>query len=88
VTNFHSTALKSVSFDLLGDLKVFKGGLDPKFSITFDAEKFVLELEICGPLVATERDMKQNPKRVLKCSRTGYSIFIWHGNKETFLFLK
>ena len=33
VTNINSTNLKSISFDLLGDLRVFKGGLDPKYSI-------------------------------------------------------
>jgi hypothetical protein len=33
VTNVQSIGLKSISFDLLGDLKVFKGGIDPKYSI-------------------------------------------------------
>ena len=32
-TDLKATSLKSISFDLLGDLKVFKGGLDPKYSI-------------------------------------------------------
>ena len=32
-TNVKSTGLKSISFDLLGDLKVFNGGLDPKYSV-------------------------------------------------------
>ena len=37
-TNVQSTGLKSISFDLLGDLKVFKGGIDPKYSIIINQE--------------------------------------------------
>jgi hypothetical protein len=57
-TNLNTTALKSVSFDLLGDLKVFKGGLDPKYSIKYNDEILILEVEICGPYAATEKDQK------------------------------
>ena len=48
VTNINSTNLKSISFDLLGDLRVFKGGLDPKYSITKYSDKLHLDVEICG----------------------------------------
>jgi hypothetical protein len=56
ITNVSSTNLKSISFDLLGDLRVFKGGLDPKYSITKCNERFHLDVEICGPFYSTERD--------------------------------
>lgn len=44
---------KSISFDLLGDLKVFKGGLDPKYSIVIIQDKLHLEAELPGPFRVT-----------------------------------
>ena len=78
-TNLKTTALKSVSFDLLGDLKVFKGGLDPKYSIKYDAEFLILEVEICCPYAATEKDQNHNSNQIIKCPKTGNTIYEWHG---------
>lgn len=41
-TNLNTIHLKSISFDLLGDLKLFKGGLDPKYSINVNDKSLVL----------------------------------------------
>ncbi len=48
VTNIQSTNLKSISFDLLGDLRVFKVGLVPKYSLTKIDGRLHLDVEICG----------------------------------------
>lgn len=79
VTNLKTTILKSISFDLLGDLRVFKGGLDPKYSVTKFHDRLHLDVEICGPFHSTQRDKLKQAKRILQCARTGFSIFEWHG---------
>ena len=56
VTNINSTNLKSISFDLLGDLRVFKVGLDPKYSLIKINGRLHLDVEMCGAFYATDTD--------------------------------
>jgi hypothetical protein len=71
-TNVKSKNLKSISFDLLGDLKVFKRGLDPKYSLSMQGDKLVLAAELPGPFKATPRDheSKNSLKRIITCPIT------------------
>ena len=80
-TNVESIGLKSISFDLLGDLKVFKGGIDPKYSIIINQKDnfLVLQVEICGPFYATQKDMETSKQNILTCAKTKFTIFEWHG---------
>jgi hypothetical protein len=72
--------LKSISFDLLGDLKVFKGGLDPKYSIIISETELLLQVELAGCFIPTERDVTTHEKKVITCPETGSRMFEWHGN--------
>lgn len=79
-TNVKSTGLKSISFDLLGDLKVFNGGLDPKYSININGGCLQLDVEICGPFHALEKDNNSKTNNnIIKCKNTEYSMIEWHG---------
>jgi len=61
-------------------LKVFKDGLDPKFSmIIVNREKLILSVELCGPFYASDHDIKQSAKRILSFANTDFTLFEWHG---------
>lgn len=75
-TNVKSTGLKSISFDLLGDLKVFNGGLDPKYSVIKTETTLQLDVEICGPFYAIPKDSERH---ILTCETTKFSLMEMHG---------
>lgn len=46
---------------------VFKGGLDPKYSIVMTETELILEVELAGKFVPTERDEKQSAGKIITC---------------------
>ncbi|KAM3144210.1 hypothetical protein pb186bvf_003672 [Paramecium bursaria] len=87
ICNAKTTNLRSISFDILGDLKVYNGDLAPKYSITLDKkvnpQKLVLEVEIAGQFQPIKSDMEPKFQRfIIKCQKTGSSMFEWHGFRQ------